>query len=81
MVYTKLKKFFGGKKMKITKDMLLIDAFRMGNQEKMAEVLQSFGMHCLGCALAHGETIEQAAASHGVDAQEMVDSLNAVLDK
>lgn len=27
--------------MKITKDMLLIDAFRMGNQEKMAEVCKA----------------------------------------
>lgn len=67
--------------MKITKDMLLIDAFQMGNQEEMAEVLQSFGMHCLGCALAHGETVEQAAATHGVDADEMVRALNAILDK
>lgn len=67
--------------MKITKDMLLIDAFQMGDQEAMAEVLQSFGMHCLGCALAHGETVEQAAATHGVDVDEMLKALNAVLDK
>lgn len=67
--------------MKITKDMLLIDAFQMGDQEQMAEVLQSFGMHCLGCALAHGETVEQAAYTHGVDADEMVNALNAVLNK
>lgn len=65
--------------MKITKDMLLIDAFRQGNSEKMAEVLFGFGMHCLGCALSHGETVEQAAATHGVDADEMVNALNAVL--
>ena len=25
-----------------------------------AEILQSVGMHCLGCAMAHGETIEEA---------------------
>lgn len=67
--------------MKITKDMLLIDAFKMGNQEVMAEVLQSFGMHCLGCALAHGESIEQAAAAHGADVNEILRALNAVLNK
>lgn len=62
--------------MKITKDMLLVDAFQQGNQEKMAEVLQGFGMHCLGCALAHGETIEQAAMTHNVDVDEMLKALN-----
>lgn len=67
--------------MKITKDMLLIDAFKMGNTEEMAEVLYGFGMHCLGCALSHGETIEQAAMSHGVDVNEMVNALNEVCDK
>ncbi|MBR1625253.1 MAG: DUF1858 domain-containing protein, partial [Clostridia bacterium] len=53
----------------ITKDMLLIDAFRMDgvNVEAMAEVLMQMGMHCLGCALSHGETIEEAALVHGID--------------
>lgn len=62
--------------MQITKDMLIADALKQGNVEAMAEVLFSFGMHCLGCALARGETIEQAAAVHGVDADEMVAALN-----
>ena len=26
---------------------------------------QELGMHCLGCAIAHGETVEQAAEVHG----------------
>lgn len=60
----------------ITKDMLIVDALKEGNVEKMAEVLRNFGMHCLGCALARGETIEEAAAVHGVDADEMVAALN-----
>lgn len=67
--------------MKITKDMLLIDAFQMGDTEKMAEVLQGFGMHCLGCALSHGETIEQAAMTHGIDVNEMLDALNKVIEE
>ena len=36
-------------------------------------------MHCLHCMLAHGETIEEAAAVHGIDADELVAKLNAVL--
>lgn len=66
--------------MKITKDMLLIDVFKAGNQEKIAEVLYNFGMHCLGCALAHGETVEQAAVSHNVPLEEMLSGLNAACE-
>lgn len=35
------------------------------------------GMHCLGCPSARGETIEQACLVHGVDADALVEKLNA----
>ena len=62
----------------LKKDMLLIDAFRTEgvNIEAMADVLSSIGMHCLGCALSHGETIEQAAMVHGIDPDELLRMLN-----
>jgi hybrid cluster-associated redox disulfide protein len=59
----------------ITKDMLISDVLKFGNVEAMAEVLYSFGMHCLGCALSRNETVEQAATVHGVDPDEMVQAL------
>jgi len=64
----------------LTKDMLLIDAFQMdgANVEAMADVLANYGMHCLGCALSHGETIAQAAKAHGKDADKMLKELNEV---
>ncbi|NLO63958.1 MAG: DUF1858 domain-containing protein [Clostridiales bacterium] len=65
----------------ITKDMLIADALRQGNTEAMAEVLYNYGMHCLGCALARGETIERAAAVHGVSPDEMVAALNEAANK
>ena len=34
------------------------------------------GMHCLGCPSSRGETVEQACAVHGVDADELVAKLN-----
>ncbi|MCQ4021422.1 MULTISPECIES: DUF1858 domain-containing protein [unclassified Ruminococcus] len=34
------------------------------------------GMHCLGCPASRGETLEQACAVHGVDADEMVEKIN-----
>lgn len=62
--------------MKVTKDMLLIDVFGMGDQQKIADALYGFNMRCLGCILAHGETVEQAAMSHNVPLDDMLDALN-----
>lgn len=60
----------------ITKDMLISEALKEGNREAMAEVLMSFGMHCLGCAMARGETIEEAANAHGINLDELLTKLN-----
>lgn len=40
---------------------------------------QAIGMHCMGCALASGENLEQACAAHGVDPDEFLASLKAYL--
>lgn len=60
----------------ITKDMLIGEAIREGNAQAIAQVLMDAGMHCLGCALARGETVADAAAVHGVDVDELVRKLN-----
>lgn len=39
------------------------------------------GMHCLGCPSARGETIADACAVHGVDADELVKKLNEHMAK
>jgi hybrid cluster-associated redox disulfide protein len=46
-------------------------------QEKpeAAQVLFKFGMGCVGCAIAKGETIREAAAAHGVPVGEMLAAL------
>ena len=50
------------------------------DMDKAAPVLMGIGMHCLGCPASQMETIEQAAAVHGVDADELVKMLNEKLD-
>jgi len=35
------------------------------------------GMHCLGCPASRGESVGEACAVHGVDADELVAKLNA----
>ncbi|MBW2966520.1 DUF1858 domain-containing protein [Candidatus Woesearchaeota archaeon] len=46
-----------------------------------AEVFMKHGMHCLGCAIAHFENIEQGCKAHGIDAKKLVDNLNKVVAK
>ena len=44
-----------------------------------AKFFMEMGMHCLGCPASQGESIEDACAVHGTDADELVAKLNAFL--
>ncbi len=63
----------------ITKDMLIIEVIR--HNEDLAPVFMNHGMHCIGCLMAHGESIAQAAVVHGVDADALVEALNEELQR
>ena len=43
---------------KITADTLIADCLELN--PNAAEILLGAGMHCFGCALAHGETVAEA---------------------
>ena len=49
------------------------------HDEGVAPILMASGMHCLGCVMAHGETLEQACAVHGIDADELLQQINEFL--
>ena len=61
----------------ITKDTIIMDVLAI--DDGTAEFFFEIGMHCLGCPSASGESIEQAAAVHGVDADALVEKINAYL--
>ena len=71
----------GGIKMakKISSDMLINDIISIdpGN----AAILMAAGMHCVNCMAAAGETLEEAAAVHGLDPKELEDEINDYLEK
>ena len=58
----------------ITADTLIADVLNVN--ENAAEILIDFGMHCLGCAIAHQETVGEAAAVHGINLDDLLDALN-----
>lgn len=45
----------------------------------IAPILMEIGMHCLGCPASQGETLEEAAMVHGIDADLLVEKINAFL--
>jgi len=61
---------------KITENTIITEAIDINPDA--AEILMKYGMHCLGCAIAHGETVGEAAEVHGADLQKMLDELNGV---
>ncbi len=61
----------------ISKDMTIQQIIE--TNEGIAPILMSAGMHCLGCAMAHGETLEQACAVHGIDVDELAQKINDFL--
>ena len=44
---------------------------------KAAPILMEIGMHCLGCPSAQMESLEEAAMVHGIDADLLVEKINA----
>ena len=63
--------------MKVTKQTLIGDILDF--DVETAQFFFEIGMHCLGCPSARGESIEQACAVHGTDADALVEKINAFL--
>lgn len=64
--------------MKVTKETLIGDI--LDHEVETAQFFFEIGMHCLGCPHSRGESIEEACAVHGTDADELVAKINAYLE-
>lgn len=62
----------------VTKDMTIGQLIM--SYPQVAPVLMEVGMHCLGCPSAQAETLEEAAMVHGLDAESLVEKINAFLN-
>jgi len=61
----------------ITKDTIIADILKIAPDA--VPLFQSMGMNCLGCAMANGETLGQACASHGVDVDEFLPKITELI--
>ena len=64
--------------MTVTKETLIGDI--LDADMDTAPFFLNMGMHCLGCPASRMESIEDACIIHGVDADELVDELNAYFE-
>lgn len=69
-----MKGFIG---MKVTKDSLIGDILDF--DVNTAQFFFEIGMHCLGCPHSRGESVAEACAVHGTDADALVKKINDYL--
>ena len=60
----------------ITKDMTIGEILM--KDQNVVPVLLEAGMHCLGCPASQMETLEEAAAGHGIDIDELMAKINSI---
>lgn len=63
--------------MEVTKKTIIGDL--LDKEPGCAKFFFEIGMHCLGCPSARGESIEQACAVHGTNAEALVEKINDYL--
>lgn len=68
----------------ISKDMTIDEIFATfpHKSQKLAQAMQSKGLHCVGCHASTWETLEMGTLGHGMDHEDLsdlVDELNAIL--
>ncbi len=58
----------------ITKEMSMNEILDI--DERIADILTSYGLDCQNCSGAQGETLEEAAKGHGVVLEDLIRALN-----
>ena len=61
----------------VTKDMNLKEL--LNQYPDSAQVFATYGIGCLGCAMASFETIEQGINAHGINLEDFMKDLNSFI--
>ncbi len=64
--------------MVITKDMIISDVLSL--DQGTVPIFFKNGLHCLGCVMASGETIEEACMVHGINCDNLIFELNSYFE-
>ena len=61
----------------VTKEMTIGEIIRA--DQGIIAILLNYGMHCIGCPSAQGESLEEACMVHGLEVDPLVDEINVYL--
>jgi hybrid cluster-associated redox disulfide protein len=61
----------------VTKDMTIGEIIMV--DQGIIPILLGSGMHCIGCPSSQGESLEEAAMVHGMDADTLLATINEYL--
>lgn len=61
----------------VTKDMTIAEIIMV--DQGIIPILLGSGMHCIGCPSSQGESLEEAAMVHGMDADALLANINEYL--
>ena len=61
----------------VSKDMIISDLIQV--DPNIVAILMRAGMHCIGCPASQGESLEEAAMVHGLDADVVLKSIQDYL--
>lgn len=64
---------------KVTKEMGILEIVQRYPQS--LEVFAKYGLGCIGCAAARFENLEAGAKVHGIDPEQMVTEINALIEE
>ena len=74
-IFNMLKKEAHTAPKQVTRDTIIGDILR--RETDAAAFFREAGMHCIECPAARGETIAEACAVHGMDAEQFAAAFNA----
>ncbi len=64
---------------RVDKDMIISQMLEI--DPGIGPILMASGMHCIGCPASQGESLEEAAAVHGLEADDLIKVVNEYLSK
>ncbi len=63
----------------VTKDMNILEAVQQF--PVIVQIFQKYGLGCVGCMVAAGETLGEGISSHGLNADVLIEEMNKLIEE
>ena len=76
-IFNSIRKNHDSEPFQVTRQTVIGDILDMDSTT--APYFMEIGMHCLGCPASRGETVEEACMVHGVEVEDLLAKVNAMI--